>query len=143
MDSDRLEIIEKELARAVIAPAELRGEVLRSVRRRLAGERWERQMGRLAVAVLLVGVGLNWSVGWGDGNWRPTGGSMAARPSSQSIVETAVAIGRATDVETGNEIARHLAALSGTLLSSDQAAAMDREIRQRINSAPDRKDGPS
>jgi hypothetical protein len=143
MDSDQLESIEKELGRAVIAPADLRANVMRTVHRRLVGERWERRLGRLAVAVLLVGVGLNWSVGWGDRTWQSAAGQIAARTSSQSIVEAAIAIGQSTDAETGSQIARHLAALSGTPLSSDQAAVIDREIRLRLKSARERKEGPS
>ena len=106
--------------------------MLRSVHRQLAGQRWERRLARFTIAVLLIGSALNWSVGWGDHNLHLPASQFASRPSSQAIVEVAVAIGRATDAETGSSMARHLAALSGTPLSPEQAAAIDLEIQRRV-----------
>ncbi len=66
MNEEPLEQIERRLARLQPppAPAELRMRTLNSVHRQLAGQRWESRLGRVAVALLLVGVGLNVIVDW-------------------------------------------------------------------------------
>ena len=146
MNDESIHSIEHSLRSAdlPIAPADLRANMIRTVHRRLSGERWERRLGRLAVAVLLIGVGLNWSVGWGDRNWPAGHGEIAVRPKSDSIVVVAVAIGQATDAETGQRMAQHLAALSGTTLSAEQASAINQAVQRHVKSADsDRKEGPS
>jgi hypothetical protein len=145
MDSpnlDDLELIERQLTSLplVSAPASLRSAVLRDVHRNLKAQRWDRRLARAAAALLAVGIGLNVTAGW-HGEQRATNPPLAqSRPDV--IARVAVLMAEATDAETGRQFARHLAALSGTTLTQQQEATIDREIRSRSpNAAAQRKDG--
>jgi hypothetical protein len=112
------------------APPRLRSTVLKSVHQQLAASRWERRLTCLAAALVLMGIGLNWSLGFHYGN------SASSLPSdlvakSKSIVDAAVAMAQATDVQTATSFARQWAALSGSPLNSQQSAAMEQEIQER------------
>jgi hypothetical protein len=134
MNNDSLEPLEEQLAhsRQSKAPADLRAPVLGAVHRELAAQRWERRLGRSAAAILLLGIGLNWSLGWHDPAALSRQKDVASAPDPQAIVEVAVAVGNATDAETGSRLAQQLAALSGVPLSPQQAAAMEQEIQRRV-----------
>jgi hypothetical protein len=142
MDDSTLDSIERQFANVPVvnAPAELRHRVLASVRGQLKAQRWDRRMGRAALVLLAVGIGLNATAGW-------HGTSPAARPAfaqsqSDSIASAAVLIAEATDAETGRDFARHLAALFGTTLSRQQQAVIDELIQYRAkNSSVRRKEG--
>jgi hypothetical protein len=134
--------IERQLANVPLvgAPAELRGAVLTSVHRQLAAQRWDRRMGRAAVAALVVGVGLNAVVGWRGSP--PVANQIVVEAKPDAITQAAVAMAKLTDAETGGQFARHLAALAGTTLSRDQEAAIEHEIKSSSHiAAGRRKDG--
>ena len=121
------------------APAKLRGEVLAGVHRQLAAQHWDRRLGRAAIVLLVVGVGLNAAVGWRTS--RPVDQAAAAF-KSDTITQAAVAVAEATDAETGTQIARHLTALGGVALSPQQEAAIQQQIESHSKrGARPRKDG--
>jgi hypothetical protein len=91
--------------------------------------------------LLAVGIGIN-SATVNRPLPLPAGGPIAGRPTTESIVEFAVSIGEATDVETIATIGRHLAALNGFPLGSPQAEAIEHEIGRRLSAAlSDGEDG--
>src|SRR5947209_7864580 len=128
MDDPALEPIERQLASVPLAgaSAKLRGEVLTSVRRQLAAQRWDRQLGRAAAAVLVVGIGLNTAISWRGG--QPPLNKAVAEFKPDAITQAAVAMAEATDAETGVQISRHLAALGGITLSQQQQVEIQAEI---------------
>lgn len=142
MNDNPLEPLEDQLSRArpPKASAELRAPVLAAVNRQLAAQRWDRRLARLAAVLLVVGFGLNWTVGIRDEGRIQEAIGVAASP--EAIVDAAVAAARATDVETGGRIAQHLSALGGSELSPQQLTAIERVIRQRVkNGSKSQKDG--
>jgi hypothetical protein len=146
MNDDSQEQIEQHLARLHRSPPPiaLRARTLKLVHRQLAGQLRERQLGRITIVILVLGIGLNWSVGWRDRDWSTGRREIASRPNSDAIVQVAVAIGQATDAETGSRLAQHLAALSGVALSPQQTATIDQGIQRRVKPADTgRKDGSS
>ncbi|MCC6493120.1 MAG: hypothetical protein IT424_08870 [Pirellulales bacterium] len=127
--------IEAQLTRATpgAAPRELRAAVLADVSRELKSSRWDRRLARTAAAALAAGVAINGATALIDG--RP--GGLGGDASQASLVEAAVAVGRATDAETGRTIARQLAAWSGSLLTHEQVAALDAEIVAELRNGKD------
>ena len=89
---------------------------------------------RLAVAavMLVVGIGMNVAT-INERPALPTGGQLAARPTTESIAGLAVTMAEVTDIKTASIIARHLAALNGFPLGSHQADAIDHEIDRRLS----------
>jgi hypothetical protein len=130
--SESLEQIERQLAgiKPGGAPCELRSAVLDGVRRELRAARWDRRLARVAAVLLVVGVGLNASIGLHTRNSRETGRRIAGT-SSQSLLDTAVIVAEATDAATGRRFARQLAAMAGLELSSAEAAAIDAALRAK------------
>jgi hypothetical protein len=133
--SESLEQIERQLASLEpgAAPRELRIAVLDGIRRELRAARWDRRLARIAAVLLVVGVGLNASIGLRSRNSRDAGRRIAAT-SSQSLLDTAVIVAEATDAATGRRFARQLAAMAGLELSSAESAAIDAALRAK--SAP-------
>ncbi len=128
--------VEARLARVLpcVAVDGLRAVTLRQVQRELRAARWDRRLGRLAAVLLAVGVAMNFVTV----NRRPAfppGGQIASRPTTESIAGLAVTLAEATDRETANLFARHLAALSGFPAGSDQASTIEREINRRFSPA--------
>ena len=106
-------------------PSELRGAVLRDMERELRAARWDRRLGRVAVLLLVVGVGLNASLSLHvSTSPRPRPGQMAVDGARDSLIETAIVVAEATDVETGRRFARQLAAMSGRELTDQELAAI-------------------
>jgi hypothetical protein len=94
----------------------------------------------MAAMLLVVGFGLNWTVSLRDEGTIPGGVSVATTP--EAIVDVAVAVARATDLETGSRIAQHLAALGGTALSPQQLTALEQVIQRRVKTGlTNRKEG--
>jgi hypothetical protein len=137
MDDESLQLIEQQLTEALPdAPVELRVVVLSTVRGELRAARWDRRLGRVAAALLVAGVGLNVAIGLNAANsLRP---ARAAGPSQEALVQTALAVAEATDVETGRRVARQMAAWGGRSLTNEQLAALDAAIAAEL---PNGKDG--
>jgi hypothetical protein len=145
MDSpnlDDLESIERRLTNLPLpsAPASLRSTVLKDVHRSLNAQRWDRRMGRVAVALLAVGIGLNATAGWRGRQPAQNPALTESRPDA--IARVAVLMAEATDAETGRQFARRLAALDGMKLSPQQEASIQQQIEARSKGVPGhRKDG--
>ncbi len=145
MDSsnlDDLESIERHLTNLPLpsAPPNLRSAVLKDVHRNLKAQRWDRRMAWAAVALLVVGVGINGALGWTNRNSSASQTFAISRPDV--ITRAAVVVAEATDAETGRQFARRLAALSGATLTEHQEAEIQREIKSRTPStAWQKKDG--
>ena len=98
--------------------------MLADVQRELRAARWDRSLAQAAAVLLIVGVGLNLSIGMR---------SMEARGArqqiigsrSQSLVDTAVVVAEATDVTTGRRFVHQLAAIAGVELTNAEVAAID------------------
>jgi len=132
MNNDPLEPLEQQLAqsRQSKAPEAMRTPVLAAVHRELAAQRWERRLARAAAVLLVAGIALNWTVGLRGERTASRRMEIAAKP--EVIVEVAVVVAEATDAETGNIFAQHLATLSGTTLSNEQAAAIEQAIKRNL-----------
>jgi hypothetical protein len=135
MNNNPLEPLEQQLARSrqSIVPEALRTPVLAAVHRELAAQRWERRLARAASGLLVVGIALNWTVGLRGERAASRRMEVAAKP--EVIFEIAVVVAEATDVETGNIFAQHWAALSGSTLSNEQAAAIEQTIKRNLRNA--------
>jgi hypothetical protein len=134
--SDSISQIERQLALLAPneAPSMLREQVLADMRRELRASRWDRRLGRVATFVLLAGVGINamMALGMNDGR------HLVHKPATRhSIVQTAVAIARATDVETGRQIAQQLAAWSGQVMTDEQVAAFEAALAAELSKGSD------
>lgn len=116
------------------APSELREAVLGNVRRELRASRWDRRLGRVATFVLLTGVGINavMALGMNDGRHL-----MRKGASRNSLVQTAVAVARATDEETGRQVAQQLAAWSGQVMTDEQVAAFEAALAAELRKGSD------
>lgn len=136
MDGENIEQIERQLSTALPgAPDELRGVVLGTVRKELRAARWDRRLGRAAAVLLAAGVGLNAAIALHAANAglpTPAGG-----PSQEALVQTAVAVAEATDVETGRRFARQMAAWSGHSMTNAQQAALDAAIAAQLHGGKD------
>lgn len=120
------ETLERRLrANSSGAPESLRNAVLAATRRELRAQRWDRRLGRVAAALVLAGIGLN--AGVGLISERSTT-SSAAFATNDALVRTAVAVARATDVETGRLLAHQLAVIQDQSISPQQLAAIDAAI---------------
>lgn len=138
MNEPSLEQLERLIASCgpAGAPAELRGVVVAQMRRELAAARWDRRLARLAAALLVAGVGLNAAIGLSAGRGiRP---SQTAGASQDSLVQTAMAVARATDAQTGRLMARQIAAWDGRKMTSEQLTALDAAMAAALR---DGKDG--
>ena len=142
MNDESMEHVELQLAHLQPpgAPQELRTIVLGAVHCQLNAQRWDRWVARIAAALVILGVGLNLLVGWRGGQRAATQVAAAAKPDV--MVQVAVAVAEATDAEAANCFVRHLAELSGSTLSPEQAAAIQQEIQSQVkNSVLSRKEG--
>ncbi len=113
-------------------PSDLRENVLADVHRELRAARWDRRLARAAVVLLVVGVGMNAAMGLRSSD-SPSGHVASHRPgeSRQSLVETAVVVGQATDASTALQFARQLAAMTGRELTPDEAAAIGAAVQRQ------------
>jgi len=135
MSDETFEQIERQIAsvRRPGSPAELRGAVLGEVHRELLAARWDRRLARVAVALLVLGVGMNVAVGVRSAFEVGRVRQVAVLSSRQSLVDTAVAVAEATDAQTGSRYARQVAAMIGHELTVDDAAAIDAAVRHRAS----------
>ena len=126
MDDNQLKLLEQRLGQGSSpAPAALRDEVLAAARRELRAQRWDRRFSRAAVLLVVAGVGLNVGAGLlGES----TASLSATYATNDAVVRTAVAVARATDVETGRLMAHQLAAIQDQSISPQQLAAIDAAI---------------
>ncbi len=133
MSDDSFELIERQLAggHSAGAPIALREEVLRSVQHELRAARWDRRLARAAVVLLVVGLGLN-AATLLPGH-APSSRLLAVAPNQESFVQLAISVAEATDVRTGRQVARRLAAMVGQPLSGDDAAALDAAVERRTS----------
>lgn len=130
MNDEHVEQIEQQLAgvRPVGAPPTLRAAVLSDVQREVRASRWDRRLGRIAAVLLVVGVGLNVSIGMKS--VRDSATMIAAHERSrQSLIDAAVVVAQATDAHTGSHYARQLAEMIGQPLSDDEAAVVDAAVQ--------------
>ena len=126
MDDQSLAQLERRLgANSGGAPESLRDAVLAATRRELRAQRWDRRLGRAAAALMLIGIGLNAGVGLISEH---STSSSAAFTTNDALVRTAVAVARATDVETGRMMAHQLAVIQDQSISPQQLAAIDAAI---------------
>ncbi|MBA3483755.1 MAG: hypothetical protein H0T51_18280 [Pirellulales bacterium] len=138
MNDESLAELEQQLALGspVAAPSELRCAVLAGVRRELAASRWDRRLARTAAALMVIGASLNIAIGVNaSSGLHPVQPTMP--PSQQSLVQTAIAVARATDAETGRQIARQMAAWSGRTMTSEQLTALDAAMAAETASGKD------
>lgn len=128
--------VEAQLARLQpnVALDGLRSATLRQVQKELRASRWDRRLGRVAMVMLVVGIGMN-VVTVDKRPALPTEGQLAVRPTTESIADLAVTMANVTDIKTANMIARHLAALNGFQLGNHQAESIEREINRRLSPA--------
>lgn len=143
MDDQSIEKLEWQLAalKSTGAPATLRQAVLGDVDRELRSARWDRRLLRVASLLLVVGVALNGAlVIRPKGDRNPSFDHVVRRDQSDPIVETAVIVAEATNAKTGGQFARHLAALSGRTLTSDDLAAIDAALENKRPSPTDPSD---
>ena len=100
MSDESLKPLEQQLVSVqfTTAPPMLRNSVLAGVHRQLARERRDRWCTSGMAGLLLVGIGLNWTVDLHDGTAAPAGLSVASNPSD--IVGVALAVAEATDAQT-------------------------------------------
>ncbi|TWT74479.1 hypothetical protein Pla123a_33020 [Posidoniimonas polymericola] len=134
--NDPLTAVERRLnsRTSADAPGELRDTVLRDVRRELRAARWDRWLGRTAATLLVAGLALNSSLLLrGDRDFAATGPAASER----SLVQTAVAVARATDVETARQVANQISAFNGRILTAEQLGDLDAAIAEAL--AKDRK----
>lgn len=112
----------------------MRAAVLVDVESELRAARWDRQLGRAAVGLLLIGLGLNVSAGWQLGGSTKERHEYVARSEVRpSLVDTAVIVAEATNAETARRFARQLAAMSGREITTDEAAAIDAAVQHSTN----------
>ncbi len=114
------------------APSTLRESVLVAMQRELKTQRRLRRLERFSLAILLLGIALNWSVGWHDHATSTHQTEVASGLDSRALVEVAVAISNATDAETGSRLAKQLAVWCSMPLSPQDMAAMEEEIQRRV-----------
>ncbi len=133
MNDETCELVEGQLAavQRTAAPTALRAAVLADVERELRAARWDRRLGRAAVGLLVIGLGLNFSAGWQlSGAVEEQHENVARAEVRPSLVDTAVIVAEATNAETARRFARQLAAMSGREITADEAAAIDAAILQ-------------
>jgi hypothetical protein len=134
MNPDPIDEFKRQLASArhAGAPTALRGLVLSDIERELRAARWDRRLARAAIVVLVVGVGLNAALVFGENETRVAPHrQLAARDSQQAIVDTAIIVAEATNGETARQFARQMAALSGRELTDQEIATIDAATRDR------------
>lgn len=134
MQESNDDMLEQKLSsvRNVSAPSELRGRVLAGVHGELRAGKWERRFARIAVNLLVIGIGLNVAAGL-LGDRSTVGTNIASSRSEESLVKAAVAVAEATDSETGRKYALQLAAQTGRSLTPDQISAIDDAIKRRVS----------
>jgi hypothetical protein len=133
MNDEELDNLERQLAslHLPIAPLELRGFILADARHELQAARWDRRLARAAAVLLVVGVGLNLSIGLPS----TSGTTVQERPvarsgAQQALLDTAIVVAEATDAATGGRFARQFAAMSGRALTDVEAAEIDAAIKR-------------
>ena len=142
MNEESIEQIEQQLARLQPArsPAELRTRTLKTVHRRLAGQRWESRLARVAAALMVLGIGMNALMSGPSA--RQSSNSIATLSDPDVLVRTAVTVAQVSDAKAGSDFARHLAILSGSPLTDAQEAAIQQAIKQHLQETADaRKEG--
>lgn len=128
MNDESFEQLEQQIAGAhsLGAPVELRAAVLGDMQRELRAARWDRWLARAAVVMLVVGVGLNAATMLPER--LPSTRTLATASQQEALVQVAVSVAEATDMQIGRQVARQLAARTGQPLSVDDAAAVDAAI---------------
>jgi hypothetical protein len=116
------------------APVVLRDNVLCDVHRELLAARWDRRLARAAVILLIVGAGMNAAVLFPER--AQSTHIMAVAPRRDSLVQLAMSVAEATDLHTGQQVARRLAAMTGRPLSGEDAAAIDAAVERQTTRTP-------
>jgi hypothetical protein len=130
--SETFSELEQQLAAVPMRPAgdALRAAVLAGISLELRAARWDRQLLRVTIMLLLVGVGLNTAIAL---NTTPRRFHATARnpkfTTRQALVDTAVVIAGVTDRATGSQYARQMATMSGRDLTSEELALLDAALR--------------
>jgi hypothetical protein len=129
--NDPLTSFKQQLAasKPVGPPGELRDAVLLDVRRELNSARWDRRLATTAATLLVLGVTVNAAL-----LLRGASDFAAPRPaaSERSLVQTAVAVARATDIETARRVANQISAFNGQILTTEQLGDLDAAIADEL-----------
>lgn len=131
--------VEEQLAAVWLpaAPGELRGAVLTRVRRELRAGRWDQRLARTTVILLVLGVALNGGVAFRiSGQHERSTSRVVSSNDRPSLLHTAMVVAEVTDAATGRRFAEQLAALSGRVLTADEAAAIDAAMERVGSSGP-------
>jgi hypothetical protein len=133
MNEETIEQIEQQIRglRPLESPAELRAAVLADVRQELGSARWDRRLARAAAILLVVGVGMNAAFLLPERGASPQLG--AVKPKQDSLVQVAISVAEATDLQTGQRVAHRLATMAGRRLSIGELAAMDAAIERKTS----------
>jgi hypothetical protein len=139
MKKESLDQIEDRIIGVPIGepPRTLRAAVLADVQRELQAASWDRRLGRTAALMLVVSVGLNAVVAWQSAGLRSS--SVAAGPTRDSLVHTAVIVAEATDAPTARRYVRQFAALRGRRLSGEDSAAINAAVERATPTATARE----
>jgi hypothetical protein len=128
--NDPLITIEQQLAAEMPAraPAPLRDVVMKDVHHELKSARWDRRLAKVARIVLAAGIALNVALMVsGDDITAPQ-----ATVSNASLVQTAVAVAKATDAQTARQMASQISAWNGHVMTTEQLATLDAAIAEEL-----------
>lgn len=128
--NDPLITIEQQLAAEMPAraPAPLRDVVMKDVHHELKSARWDRRLAKVAGIVLATGIALNVALMVsGDDITAPQ-----ATVSNASLVQTAVAVAKATDAQTARQMASQISAWNGHVMTTEQLATLDAAIAEEL-----------
>jgi hypothetical protein len=132
-DDESFDRIEQQIrsVRPLGSPVELRSAVLAGVQQELRSAQWDRRLVRAAAFLLVVGVGMNAAFLLPKRAASPQ--LSAGKPKQDSLVQVAISVAEATDLQTGQRVAHRLAAMAGRRLSIGELAAMDAAIERRTS----------
>ena len=103
--------------------------MLGDVRRELKSASWDRRLAKTAATLLAGGIALNSALLLrGESDFAAT----RSAASERSLVQTAVAVARVTDIETARQVANQISAFNGHILTTEQLAALDVAIAEEL-----------
>ncbi|WP_442481369.1 hypothetical protein [Aeoliella sp. SH292] len=128
--NDPLTAIEEQLTGEMPAraPSPLRDAVMKEVHRELKSARWDRRLTKVAGTVLAVGIALNVALMVGGDDFS----APRSTASNASLVQTAVAVARATDAQTARQLVSQISAWNGHVMTTEQLAALDAAIAEEL-----------
>jgi hypothetical protein len=132
--NDPLTTLEQQLAAEVPAraPGPLREAVMKDVHCELSSARWDRRLAKVATTVMAVGIAMNIALMVGGDEFS----APRSTASNSSLVQTAVAVARATDVQTARQMAHQISAWNGHVMTNEQLAALHAAIAEELAKNP-------